>query len=72
MKYNLIDKRDHDIYNELKKYSFEELKKYFEPEKNNSDWAKWKDVEDIWDLEDFLRDQFDGYSNPYIFKEVIE
>lgn len=32
MKYHMIDKRERNVYSELKEYTLEELKNYFKPD----------------------------------------
>lgn len=56
----------------LKEYTFEELKAYFEPNKDELPkyWEKWNDVQCILDLENYLRWEYDGMAVPYSFESV--
>lgn len=51
MKYNIIDKYERNAYNELKEYTFEEVKVYFEPPTELTElheaWAAVSDVEEL-------------------------
>lgn len=56
----------------LKEYTFEELKAYFEPNKDELPkyWEKWNDVQCILELENYLRWEYDGMAVPYSFESV--
>lgn len=71
-KYNIIDKNNRNVILELKEYTFEELKAYFEPNKEELPeyWKKWNDIEDIIDLEFYLNEEYYGMEQPYLFEEL--
>ena len=68
----MINKRERNAFEELKEYTFEELKAYFEPSKEELPeyWGKWNEVADINDLENYLEWEADGMTVDYIFEEV--
>lgn len=72
MKYRIIDKNARDVRAELKEYTFEELKAYFEPNKEDlaEEWEKWSEVTDLFDLKWYLEYEYDGMEVPYEFEEV--
>lgn len=72
MKYRMIDKRERDVREELKEYTFEELKAYFEPNKEELPeyWEKWNEIKDLYDLEEYLKWESDGMEVPYSFEEI--
>ncbi|MCI8337927.1 MAG: hypothetical protein HFH62_04465 [Lachnospiraceae bacterium] len=69
--YHMIDKRDRNARSELKHYTFEQVKAYFEPnfEEFPELHEKWVEIKDISDLEDYLNDEADGMEVPFIFEE---
>lgn len=71
--YHIIDKRGNDSRSELKHYTFDELKAQFEPSEDEKQdfpevFEKWKKIQDLFDLEEFLEDQADGMEQPYTFE----
>lgn len=71
-KYHIIDLSERNARSELKEYTFEELKDFFEPDKEElpEDWAEWVKVQDLFDLERFLEKEADGMSVHYKFEVV--
>ncbi len=70
MKYYIIDKYERNARGELKKYTFEEVKNFFKPSEEGSDdypnlLEKWNDVQDLFDLRDFLEFEADGMEVHY-------
>lgn len=74
MKYNIIDKRARCVYGELEEYTFDELKAYFEPDKEELPeyWEKWNKIKSLFDFEEYLDFEAGGMENPYIIEEVEE
>lgn len=77
MRYNMIDKRDRNAREELKEYTFQELKGYFKPE-YDPDYSgysdilnRWEQVRDIEDLLEYLNEEADGMDQPYSFIPVV-
>lgn len=70
-RYNIIDKRDRNAYNELKIYTLETLKALFKPEKEEcpEEYEVWKQIADIEDLKDYLQEHVygNGMEVPFIF-----
>ena len=74
MKYRIIDKYERNAEQELKEYSFAELKAKFEPDKSECKeyWEKWNKIEDLTDLKNYLILE-DGYSaSAYVFEKIEE
>lgn len=72
-KYNIIDKRERCSTSELIEYTIEELKEAFKC--NEEDFPiqlkeELENVEDIFDLENYLKNEYAGMEVPYIFMEV--
>lgn len=69
--YHIIDKREKNVRSELKHYTFEELKDFFEPDKNEFPefHKEWEEISDLWDLEQYLKEEADGMEQPYSFEE---
>lgn len=74
LKYRMIDKRESNVHEELREYTFEEIKAYFEPSKEDfaESWERWNKVADLCDLTEYLDMEADGMVNPYVFEEVGE
>lgn len=72
-KYHIIDLSERNAREELKEYTFEELKGYFEPNKEElpEDWELWAQVQDLFDLENFLETEADGMAVHFKFEEVV-
>lgn len=73
-KYHIIDKRDRSVAGELKKYSFEELKYFFKPESDFPQELKdeWEAIEDVADLENYLKLMAGGMDQPYSIETETE
>lgn len=71
-KFRVIDKRERNAKEELKEYTFKELKTCFEPNKEDlpEDWEEWNKIEDLFELEKFLEFEAQGMAIPYIFEEI--
>lgn len=74
MKYNIIDLNERNAKAELKKYTFDEILKFFEPSQELKADApelaeKWNAINDIEDLREFLFTEADGMEQPY---KVVE
>lgn len=72
--YHIINKSDRDSHSELKHYTFEQLKAQFEPDasiKEDEPEAResWNAITDIWDLEEWLKEQAAGMAQPIEFAE---
>ena len=67
--YHIIDSRNRDAQSELKHYTFEQLKDYFKPDEGEDDFEEWKGIEDLYDLEEYLKNQAEGTEQPYEFEE---
>lgn len=77
MKYNIIDMEERNAREEMKEYTFEELKKFFEPsEELKSDAPelaeRWENIKDLSDLEEYLRFEADGMQVHYKIVPVEE
>lgn len=71
-KYHIIDTSSRDVHSELKEYTFEELKNYFKPNEEFAEHLeKWEEIEDLFDLEEYLRFEADGMRVNYIIEEVM-
>lgn len=72
--YHIIDTRNRSMRNELKHYTFDELKAQFEPGEDekqdlSEEYEKWQNIKDLFDLEEFLEEQAAGMEQPYVFEE---
>ena len=69
--YHIIDTRHRDVRGELKHYTFEQIKEYFKPNKDDFPqlYTKWEKTLDIYDLKEYLDYEADGMEQPYIFEE---
>lgn len=70
MKYRIIDKYERNVHEELKEYTFEQLKDFFKPgEEVVNDFPelleRWNAVEDLIDLNEFLAFEADGMEIRY-------
>lgn len=74
MKYNLIDLTERNASAELKKYTFEELKNFFEPNEEElpDEWDKWSQIDDLYDLKEYLSFLAQGMAVHYEFEEIPE
>jgi hypothetical protein len=74
MKYNLIDLTERNTAAELKKYTFEELKNFFEPNEEElpDEWDKWSQIDDLYDLKEYLSFLAQGMAVHYEFEEIPE
>ena len=73
--YRIIDKRERNAKRELKLHTFEQLKESFKPGEDFAEdcpelAAKFEDILDILDLEDWLEEQAAGMVQPFEFEEV--
>ena len=75
-RYNIIDKNERNAKAELKEYTFEEVKNFFEPDTKDPDMEethrKWELVQNVYQLEDFLEWSYAGMAIPYEIVEVKE
>ncbi len=71
-KYHIIDLSARNAREELREYTFEELKNFFEPDKEElpEDWKAWAQVQDLFDLEEFLEVEADGMEVHFKFEKV--
>lgn len=71
-KYHLIDLRERSATEELKKYTFGELKAYFEPDKDDLPeyHEKWSEIKDADGLRDYLEWETDGMRVDYKIEEA--
>ena len=71
-RFRMIDKRERNAKQELKQYTFQELKAYFEPNKEEllKSWEDWSEIKDLYDLEKYLENEAEGMNVPYEFEEV--
>lgn len=75
--YRITDTRDRHI-SDLHEYTFTEVKNYFEPcddlkEDDPELYEKWKSIQDLYDLMEFLRnDYYEGMLQPYEIEYVGE
>lgn len=69
--YHIINTSDRSTRSELIHYSFEQVKNYFRPDKEEfpEEWEQWNAISDIADLEEFLNDITAGEEQPYQFEE---
>lgn len=70
MKYRIIDLDQRDAHEELRQYTFEQLKDFFKPgEEVVNDFPelleRWNAVEDLIDLNEFLTFEADGMEIRY-------
>lgn len=82
MKYNIIEKGVNDVYEELREYSFEQVKDSFEPNLEEADEEdkeeikklhdKWEEIKDLYDLKEYLKEEYGGDEVPYIIVEAGE
>lgn len=70
--YRIIDKEERNTTEELILYTFSEVKKQFEPDKEElpDDWSRWNETRDIEDLKEYLEWSYEGDRVPYSFEEV--
>lgn len=76
MKYRIIDKYERNVHEELKEYTFEQLKDFFKPGEDAANdfpelLEKWESIEDLFDLNEFLAFEADGMEVHYSI-ECIE
>lgn len=70
-KFRMIDLKERNAREELIEYTFQELKMYFEPEKELEEcWNEWNKIEDLWDLEEYLKFEAEGMAVNYKFEEI--
>lgn len=67
MKYHIIEKENRNARAELKAYTFDELKDYFEPATDFGEELhdKWDEISDVDDLREFLEYEADGMRVDY-------
>lgn len=72
--YYIIDKRDRNAESEAKAYTFEELKACFQPPENFPEelTEEWENIEDLYDLCEFLEHEANGMAQPYEFETENE
>lgn len=70
--YRIIDREERNTTEELILYTFSEVKKQFEPDKEElpDDWSRWNEAQDIEDLKEYLEWSYEGDRVPYSFEEV--
>lgn len=70
--YRIIDREERNTTEELMLYTFSEVKKQFEPDKEElpDDWSRWNETRDIEDLKEYLEWSYEGDRVPYSFEEV--
>ena len=70
--YRIIDRDERNTTEELILYTFSEVKKRFEPDKEElpDDWSRWSEAQDIEDLKSYLEYSYEGDRVPYSFEEV--
>lgn len=67
--YHIIDKSNRNTKAELIHYTFEQLKEFFKPDLElNEDVEEWKKIQDLYDLEEYLKKQACGMEQPYEFE----
>ena len=73
-KYYIIDKRDRNAESEAKAYTFEELKACFQPPEDFPEELieEWENIEDLYDLREFLEHESNGMAQPYEFEAENE
>ena len=70
VKYHIIEKHNRNAREELKSYSFDELKDFFEPnEEFEESHSEWEEIEDLFDLREFLEHEADGMEAEYTIEE---
>lgn len=70
VKYHIIEKHNRNAREELKLYSFDELKDFFEPnEEFEESHSEWEEIEDLFDLREFLEHEADGMEVEYTIEE---
>lgn len=68
--YHIIEKHNRNAREELKSYSFDELKDFFEPnEEFEESHSEWEEIEDLFDLREFLEHEADGMEVEYTIEE---
>lgn len=69
--YHVIDKYERNVNSELKHYTFEQLKDFFQPDKKELPelYNKWLKINDLSDLEKYLEFEADGMEVNYIIEE---
>ena len=72
--YYIINKRDRSAESEAKAYTFEELKNCFQPPEDFPEELKeeWENIEDLYDLREFLKHEANGMEQPYEFETENE
>ena len=70
--YRIIDKEERNTTEELILHIFLEVKKRFEPDKEElpDDWSRWNEAQDIEDLKEYLEWFYEGDRVPFSFEEV--
>lgn len=70
--YKIIDREERNTTEELMLYTFSEVKKRFEPDREElpNDWSRWNEAQDIEDLKSYLEYSYEGDRVPYSFEEV--
>lgn len=70
--YKIIDREERNTTEELMLYTFSEVKKRFEPDREElpDDWSRWNEAQDIEDLKSYLEYSYEGDRVPYSFEEV--
>lgn len=70
--YRIIDKEERNTTEELILYTFSEVKKQFEPDREElpDDWSRWNEAQDIEDLKEYLGWSYEGDRVPFSFEEV--
>ena len=70
VKYHIIEKHNRNAREELKSYSFDELKDFFEPnEEFEESHSEWEEIEDLFALREFLEHEADGMEVEYTIEE---
>ena len=74
MKAYTILNKDWSARAECMLYTFEELKRYFEPGAEDAELEelhrKWEEIADLYDLKEFLKLEACGDAQPYSFETV--
>ncbi len=70
--YRIIDKEERNAREEMVLYTFSELKKQFEPDKEElpEEWSRWNEAQDIEDFRNYLEWDYEGDRVPFNFEEV--
>ena len=70
--YRIIDKEERNAREEMILYTFSELKKQFEPDKEElpEEWSRWNEAQDIEDFRNYLEYFYEGDRVPFNFEEV--